>query len=84
MISEITKIKYNAKILIKIKSTANQSELMKNLREKNLKNSFHINASNKKLIKGKKILTGSTINECSKTLVQNGAAEVIAISIARR
>ena len=91
MISEVTKINYNSKTLIKIKSTVNQSGLIKKLREKNLKNSFHVNACNKKLIKGKKILlvddiitTGSTINECSKILVQNGVAEVIAISIARR
>ena len=91
MISEVTKIKYNSKTLIKIKSTVNQSGLIKKLRKKNLKNSFHVNACNKKLIKGKKILlvddiitTGSTINECSKILVQNGVAEVIAISIARR
>lgn len=91
MVSEITKIKYDSKIIIKIKNTANQSGLTKSLRGKNLKNSFHISRHNKKLIKGKKILlvddiitAGSTINECSKTLIRNGVSEVIAISIARR
>ncbi len=91
MVSEITKIKYDPTILIKVKNTANQSGLTKNLREKNLKNSFYVNTRNKKLINGKKILlvddiitTGSTINECSKTLIQNGVTEVIVISIARR
>ena len=91
MVSEITKIKYDSKILIKIKNTANQSGLTKSSKGKNLKNSFHISTHNKKLIKGKKILlvddiitTGSTINECSKTLIRNGVSEVIAISIARR
>ena len=91
IMADITKIKYNSKILVKIKNTANQSELSKNLREKNLKNSFYISENNRKLIQGKKILliddvitTGNTINECSKTLSQHGATEVIAISIARR
>ncbi len=89
--SRILGINYKNNILVKIKNTENQSDLNKSLREKNLKEAFSVNLKYKKLIEDKKVLliddiitTGSTANECSKTLLNNGAKEVRVISLAKR
>ena len=91
IISKISGINYKSNILIKIKNTENQSDLSKRLREKNLNGAFSVNARYNKLIEGQKVLliddiitTGSTVNECSKTLLSNGAKEIIVISLAKR
>lgn len=90
-ISRIIKVKYHSKILIKNKNTISQSNLGKEAREKNLKNTFAPYPGNIHLIKNKKILlvddiitTGTTINECSKVLMHHKASQVNVISIARR
>ena len=54
IISKILGIKYDTKILFKNKKTANQSDLSKNLREKNLQNVFSIRDKYLNLIEGKK------------------------------
>ncbi|WP_154511961.1 ComF family protein [Rickettsiales endosymbiont of Trichoplax sp. H2] len=89
--SRILGINYKNNILVKIKNTENQSDLKKSLREKNLKEAFSVNLKYKKLIEDKKVLliddiitTGSTANECSKTLLNNGAKEIRVISLAKR
>ena len=91
IISKISGIRYDTKILFKNKKTANQSDLSKSLREKNLENVFSIRDKYLNLIKGKKIMlvddiitTGNTVNECSKTLLNNGAKEIRVISLAKR
>lgn len=74
-------------LLIKKKNTKGQHELSQKERERNLKNSFIVNE--KYNIKGYKILlvddvitTGSTLNECSRMLLQRGADFVYCITLA--
>ena len=76
-ISRITGIPIVRNILIKIKDTLPQSSLNKKQREENAKNVYKI--INSKQLHNKKILviddiytTGSTVNECSKLLIQKG------------
>ena len=91
IISQIIKKKYHSKILLKVKNTVNQSHLKRGARERNLIGAFNINYKNAHILKNKKILlvddiitTGTTVNECSKTLLRHEALEIKALSIARR
>ena len=75
-------------ILLKIKSTPPQVGLPRWIREENVKNAFRV--SNAKKIISRKILliddvftTGSTMEECAKTLKDAGACEVYAVVVAR-
>lgn len=75
-------------VLKKKKRTPPQSKLRREERLANLENAFYTNASTK--IRGKHVLliddiftTGSTINECAKTLKQHGAERVDFFAIAR-
>lgn len=77
IISNILQIKIQNKILFKTKNILPQSTLNKEQRKNNIKGAFK--AKNIEKIKNKKILliddiytTGSTLNECSRTLVKNG------------
>ncbi len=74
--------------LIKIKTTQPQIELKKEEREKNVQGAFEL--KNPQIIRGKRIFliddvftTGSTMEECSKTLKQAGAHQVWGIVVAR-
>ena len=85
-LSTYLKIPFIKNVLIKNKKTSFQSKLNKKERENNLLNAFSCN----KEIKNKKILliddiytTGSTMEECAKTLKAFGAEKVIGITIAR-
>lgn len=76
-------------ILQRVRNTKQQSMLPKDQRSKNVKNAFRV--KKKVLAKGKKIIlvddvvtTGATIIECSRTLKESGAAEIIVFSLARR
>lgn len=87
-LSPILKIPVILQNLIKIKSTKPQMELKKEEREKNLENAFQI--KNLAELKGKKVFlvddvytTGSTMEECAKTLLKAGAKQVWGIVIAR-
>ncbi len=87
-LSEIIKIPYLKNVLIKIKETPAQANLKKEEREKNLESAF--SCQNKELISGKKILlvddvftTGSTMEECAKTLKNCQAKEVWGLVVAR-
>lgn len=75
------------KILRKTKNNKRQSELKKEDRLENVKNVYEI--QNKQIIQGKRIIlfddiytTGSTLNECSKVLKENGAKEILIIALA--
>jgi ComF family protein len=75
-------------VLIKIKNTKSQTELKKEERKHNISNVFKV--KNPFFVKGKKILllddvctTGSTLEECAKTLSKSGAKSVDAITFAR-
>lgn len=74
--------------LVKIKNTKPQMELSKEEREKNLENAFEI--KNPSELLGKKIFlvddvytTGSTMEECTKTLKESGIKNVWGICLAR-
>lgn len=73
------------RLLIRVKETPSQRELTREEREKNLLCAFQVQRSEK--IKGKHILlvddvytTGSTIRECTRTLLDAGAADVAVIT----
>jgi ComF family protein len=75
-------------ILVRVKNTPHQTGLSRENRETNLKAAFQV--VDKKVVKGKKVLliddiytTGSTLNESAETLMQAGAKEVYALTLAR-
>lgn len=85
-------IKYEEKLLIKYKNNKRQSTLSKEERLLNAKNVYElrIGTNLKQKIKNKKILlfddvftTGSTCNECSRILKENGARQVGIFTIAK-
>lgn len=72
-------------VLIKIKPTSNQVGLTKDERKENLKGVFrcseHINK--KVLLIDDVFTTGSTMEECAKTLKESGAKEVWGVTVSR-
>lgn len=85
-ISKDLKIDISKENLIKNKWTKEQSGLNKLDRSINLRDSFYI--KNKEEIKGRKILliddiitTGTTLQETSKVLIQNGVKEIIGLTL---
>lgn len=81
-------LRLEEKKLEKQKSTIEQSKLTKKQRIENAKNVYKIN--NKEKINNKNIIliddiytTGSTANECAKVLKENGAKNIIIITIAK-
>ena len=85
---EISNLEYENKIIEKEKNTIPQSSLNKKKRKENVKNVYKI--INKEKIENKKIIifddiytTGSTVNACAKILKQNGAKEIIILTIAK-
>lgn len=74
-------------VLIKSKNNKRQSELHERDRKSNVLGAYKV--KNEKLVQGKVILlvddvctTGSTLNECAKTLKKAGAKKVIAVTVA--
>jgi len=87
-ISKVFNIEYNDNSLIKSKHTESQSSLNKEERIKNVENVYSV--KNQEKILNKKILllddiytTGSTVNECSKVLKQEGAKNIGILTIAK-
>lgn len=83
-----TKLPISSNLLSRIRNTPHQTGLSKSNRLKNLEGCFEV--TNKKAIKGKRILliddiytTGSTLNECAKTLITCGASTVYGLCLAR-
>lgn len=79
------KLKVGANLLVRVKDTPTQRELTREEREKNLQAAFDI--KDKKKVQGKSILlvddvytTGSTIKECTRILLEAGAARVSVIT----
>ena len=88
-ISENTNIKYEKNLIKKIKNSEQQSKNSKLDRIKNLQNSFKFNKNKLDKIINKNIIlvddvvsTGTTINELSRILKENGAKKVIWLVIA--
>lgn len=89
-IAKKQEIKIENKILLKDKNNKPQSTLSGIERKNNIKNVYKINEKQKDKIKNKRILllddiytTGATVDECSKTLKEAGAKEVIVLVIAK-
>jgi len=87
-ISKCFDIQYNDRDLLKNKDTQPQSILSKELRKENVKDVYII--KNKEKLIDKKVLlvddiftTGSTVNECSKILIQAGVKSVGILTIAK-
>lgn len=77
------------KTLKKDKNNVRQSSLNHNERKENVKNAYQI--INKEIISNKKIVlfddiytTGSTVNECSRVLKENGAKEILILTLAKK
>lgn len=86
-LSKTLQIPYSTKLIKRIRHTESQTKLNMKQRSENVANAFKV--SNKKEIIGKNVLlvddvitTGSTIQECAKTLLTAGAKIVYASSIA--
>ena len=74
-------------ILKKTINNQRQSELKKEERLENVKNVYQI--QNRQIIENKRIVlfddiytTGSTVNECSRVLKENGAKEILVLTLA--
>ncbi len=88
---ELAKLKgidLEKKALVKVKNTLPQTTLTSEERAANVKGVFQL--KDKERIKGKIILliddvytTGSTLRECSLTLLEGGAREVRAVTVAQ-
>ena len=81
-------LKYENKVLQKEKHTVPQSSLSKEQRKQNVQNVYKL--VNQEKIRNKKIIlfddiytTGSTANACAKLLKENGAKEIIVLTIAK-
>ena len=77
------------KTLKKVKNNVRQSSLNHIKREDNVRNAYQI--INKEIIFNKKIVlfddiytTGSTVNECSRVLKENGAKEILILTLAKK
>ncbi len=80
-------LKYSSKILRRKRYTDSQTTMSRAEREENVSGAFSI--KNKKAIMNKNIIliddvitTGATISECGKVLIENGAANIYAFSVA--
>ncbi len=89
-LSHSLKIAFAPRVLIKIKSTADQISLDGKSRLNNLKRAFVMNKNMISLVENKSVLllddvitTGTTINECSTVLKSSGVKEVHVLSLAR-
>ena len=87
-IAKKLQLEYNDRCLFKIKNIIEQSKLNKEERQKNIQNVYKL--FNKKLLKDKKILlvddiytTGSTVNECSRILIQANPKSIGIFTIAK-
>ncbi len=87
-IAKRAEINYNNNSLFKTKNIVEQSKLNKEERQKNIQNAYQL--QNGKTLENKKILliddiytTGSTVNECSKTLKQANPKKIGILTIAK-
>ena len=85
------KILYLPQLLIKKQNSTAQAGLDKMQREKNIKNSFKLNAQYSQQIINKKVLliddvmtTGATINECCKMLSAAKPSKIFVLTLAKR
>ena len=89
-ISDATKTTLMVDGLLRLKATPTQGHLNRKERQANVKGAFAINPIHQPHIKDKKIVlvddvltTGSTLNECSRVLLEAGAKSVHSLTLAR-
>lgn len=77
----------DSEVFVKSRDTLSQAGLSRNARIENLEDAFEVKDKSK--VRGKVVLlvddvftTGTTINECSKTLLDAGAKEVYSVTLA--
>tara|TARA_B100001123_G_scaffold335648_1_gene379319 strand:+ start:51 stop:539 length:489 start_codon:yes stop_codon:yes gene_type:complete len=84
--SHYIKSPVNTKLLKRTRATQSQTMLTKNMRTKNVKDAFtcleKIN-NGRFLIVDDVMTTGATVNECARTLIQNGAVAVEIFTLTR-
>ena len=85
---EMDDITIDRNLLVRSKWTEPQTGLGRKKRMKNIKNAFMVNDCSR--IAGKRIIlvddvftTGATVNECAKTLINDGAKRVDVLTLAR-
>ena len=85
-ISKLSGIPFSEGALLRVRDTAPMKLLSPSERQKNLKNAF---ISNVNVVKSKRVLlvddiytTGSTMDECSRALLEAGAESVYGLSVA--
>ena len=86
-LSWVSKIPFNEKAVTRSRNTRSQVGLSREQRKENMSGAFR---SDTKIVKGKSILiiddvitTGSTINACSKAMVESGVEQVYGMTLAR-
>lgn len=89
-LQKLSKVPVNAFVLEKSKNTLPQEGLTREMRLKNVVESFSINDKIKQIVNGNSVIlvddvitTGATANECSRILKENGAKSVILLTIAK-
>ncbi len=85
-LAQATGLPLESRLLYKIKDTPPQVGLSATARRINLRGAFGMRArlsGERVLLVDDVITTGTTMNECTKTLRRGGAGEVIAVSLAR-
>jgi ComF family protein len=86
-ISEATKIKFNRRMIKRIRYTESQTLLSHKERKNNMSDAFRV--KRKRKVRNKTVLlvddiitTGATVKECAKVLLASGAKKVYACSLA--
>ncbi len=76
--------------VLRVRSTSSQGHLKAAQRAENVKKAFIVNPAYESLLEGKNIIlvddvytTGSTVNECAKTLRQSGAKTINVLTLTR-
>ncbi len=89
-LAKMMDLPHDAESLIRQKHTPVQGHLSKKERAKNVKGVFAIRSGAQNIFAGKNVLliddvltTGSTVNECSKTLLKAGAKKIFVLTVAR-
>jgi competence protein ComFC len=88
-LSKMSDIPCSADVLLRDKETEAMNQLSRDARRENMKDAFSINKDKVESIRNKRVLivddiftTGSTADECAKTLIEKGASEVQIITFA--
>lgn len=85
-LAEKMNLKFNGKIMKRVKNTIAQFKLRKEEREKNIKDAFRLNPKYTGKIRGKTIFivddvltSGATLRECGKLLKKEGAKQAFGL-----